>query len=132
FVYEPVDIDVPELAAAQAFGKPVKPVFNFDAAKVVVSLDSDFLGNEQDVHRNIRGFASARRIESPRDSLNRLYCVESLYSITGFNADHRLRLASSSVIQFAAALAGARARGRKTPPNLASPCTPHRAATKHR
>ncbi|HWB95599.1 MAG TPA: 4Fe-4S dicluster domain-containing protein, partial [Bryobacteraceae bacterium] len=37
--------------------------------------------------------------------MNRLYAVESLMTITGFNADHRLRLASSAVVQLAGALA---------------------------
>jgi MoCo/4Fe-4S cofactor protein with predicted Tat translocation signal len=124
YIYEPTDIDVPQLAAAQAFGKPVKPVFNFEAAKVVVSLDSDFLGNEQDVHRNIRGFTAGRKIESPRDSLNRLYCVESFYTITGFSAEHRLRLPSSAVIQVAAALTGEVTKELQGLPNVASLGTP--------
>ena len=85
----------------------MRPSYQFEAAKVIVSLDSDFLGSEQDLPKNIRGFAAGRRIENPRDSLNRLYVVESLYTITGFNADHRLRVPSSSVAQIGAALAAA-------------------------
>jgi MoCo/4Fe-4S cofactor protein with predicted Tat translocation signal len=105
FVHEPVDLDVHRRAASVAFGQPVKPVYLFDKADVVVSLDCDFLGSEEGVHDHIRRFSSRRGLEKPQDSLNRLYLAESLMSITGFNADHRLRLAGSAIVQLAAALA---------------------------
>jgi MoCo/4Fe-4S cofactor protein with predicted Tat translocation signal len=107
FVHEPVDLDIHRRAATQAFGKSLRPRFLFDKADVVVSLDSDFLGGEQDVQNNIRRFASRRHLEKPTDGLNRLYIVESLYSITGFSADHRLRLPSGAVGIVAKALLSA-------------------------
>ena len=70
----------------------MKPYYQFDKADVVVSLDCDFLGSEEDVQNHIRRFAKRRHLEKPEDSLNRLYVVESLMRVTGFNADHRLRL----------------------------------------
>lgn len=105
YVYEPIDLDIHRRAASQAFGQSVKPYYQFDKADVIVSLDCDFLGSEEDAHNHIRRFSSRRGIEKPADSLNRLYMVESLMSVTGFNADHRLRLPSTAVVQAAAALA---------------------------
>ena len=105
YVYEPVDLDIHRRAATQAFGQSVKPYYQFDKADVIVSLDCDFLGSEEDVHNHIRKFSGRRGIEKPGDSLNRLYVIESLMSVTGFNADHRLRLPGSAVVQAAAALA---------------------------
>ena len=105
YVHDAVDFDVHRRAASLAFGQHVKPFYRLDQADVVVSLDCDFLGSEPDVHNHIRRFAQRRQLEKPEDSLNRLYVVESLMSLTGMNADHRLRLASSAVIQLAAALA---------------------------
>jgi molybdopterin-containing oxidoreductase family iron-sulfur binding subunit len=105
FEYEAVDSGIHRRAASQAFGKPVRPHYHFDKADVVVSLDCDFLGSEEDVHNHIRRFAQRRKLDKPEDSLNRLYIVESLLSVTGFNADHRLRLPSTAVVQVAAALA---------------------------
>ena len=105
YVYEPVDLGIKRRAASLAFGRWVKPYYRFDAAKVIVSLDCDFLGSEENVHNHIRRFAQGRRLEKPDDGLNRLYAVESLMTLTGFNADHRLRLSSSAVIQVAGALA---------------------------
>jgi molybdopterin-containing oxidoreductase family iron-sulfur binding subunit len=105
YSYEPVDLAIQRRAASQAFGQSVKPSYQFDKADVIVSLDSDFLGSEEDAYNHIRGFSSLRAIDKPTDSVNRLYVVESLMSITGFNADHRLRLSSSAVVQVAGALA---------------------------
>ena len=105
FVHEAVDLDVHRRAASLAFGQSVKPYYRIDQADVVVSLDCDFLGSEPDVHNQIRRFAQRRQLEKPDDGLNRLYVAESLMSLTGMNADHRLRLASSAVIQVAGALA---------------------------
>src|SRR5262245_10899864 len=106
YVYEPVDLGIKRRAASQAFAKSVKPYYHFDKAKVIVSLDCDFLGSEEDVHTSIRRFAQGRKMEKPEDSLNRLYVVESLYTLTGFNSDHRLRTQSSAVAEIAAGLAG--------------------------
>src|SRR5262245_4607994 len=105
YVYEPVDLGIKRRAASLAFGKSVKPFYRFDAAKVIVSLDCDFLGSEEDTHNNIRRFAKARSLENPQETPVRLYAVESLMTLTGMNADHRLRIPASSVIQIAAALA---------------------------
>jgi MoCo/4Fe-4S cofactor protein with predicted Tat translocation signal len=105
YVYDSIDLDIHRRAASAAFGRPVRPYYQLDKANVVVSLDCDFLGSEPDGPNLIRRFAQRRQLEGDGDSLNRLYVVESLMSITGMNADHRLRLASSAVIQFAAALA---------------------------
>jgi molybdopterin-containing oxidoreductase family iron-sulfur binding subunit len=110
FVYEPVDFDIHREAATLAFGKPVKPYYRLDQAKRIVALDCDFLGAEEDLPRLIRDFARGRKIESPdkargEDMINRLYVVESLMTLTGINADHRLRVPPSAVLQVAAALA---------------------------
>ena len=59
------------------------PYFRCDQAKVIVSLDCDFLGAEEDVHNNIRRFAQGRKLEKPDDAMNRLYVVESLMTLTG-------------------------------------------------
>jgi molybdopterin-containing oxidoreductase family iron-sulfur binding subunit len=94
FTYDAIDSGIHQRAATQAFGQPVKPVFNFDKAKVILSLDCDFLGGEDDAHNHIRKFAAGRKAG---DGMSRLYAVESLFTLTGANADHRLRVAASAV-----------------------------------
>src|SRR5947199_8110363 len=105
FTYEPVDFDVHRQAASVAFGKSVAPYYKLDDAKVIVSLDCDFIGGEEDAYIHIRRFVKGRKIEKPTDSMNRHYAVEALFTLTGANADHRLRVAGSAVIQVAAAIA---------------------------
>ena len=105
FLYDAVDADVHQRAATKAFGQSVKPVFRYDEAKTILSLDCDFIGSEEDVHNNIRRFANGRRLKESTDSMSRLYAVESLFTLTGINADHRLRLPASAVVQVAAAIA---------------------------
>jgi MoCo/4Fe-4S cofactor protein with predicted Tat translocation signal len=101
FTYDAIDSAIHQRAATQAFGQPVKPVFHFDKAKVILSLDCDFLGGEDDAHNHIRKFAAGRK---PGEGMSRLYAVESLFTLTGANADHRLRLAASSLVQLGFAI----------------------------
>ncbi|HEX7600739.1 MAG TPA: hypothetical protein VF316_04000, partial [Polyangiaceae bacterium] len=88
-----------------AFGQPVSTICDFAAAKVILSLDADFLQTEQGSVRAARGFAKGRKIEKPTDSMSRLYVVESTTSVTGANADHRLRIPARDVDAYARALA---------------------------
>ena len=98
YTHEPVDFDIHRQAATIATGKPVTPYFKIDEAKkVVVALDCDFIGAEENVHINIRRFAKGRRVTAPGQSMSRLYAVEALMTLTGANADHRLRVPSTGV-----------------------------------
>ena len=90
-----------------AYGTAGRPIYDFSRAKVVVSLDADFLGTESGATRNARSFAAGRVVRSTGDDMNRLYTVESTLSVTGIASDHRLRLASSDIAAYGAALARA-------------------------
>jgi len=87
----------------QAFGSYYRPVYDFGKAKVILSLDSDFLMTETDAVAASRQYAEGRKPDA--GEMNRLYVVESNFSTTGANADHRLKLASSRIHSFVAALA---------------------------
>ncbi len=82
-----------------------QPVYHFEHAKRVVSVDSDFLMTETDNVRNAVSFAKARKVTNPHDEMNRLYVVESGYSVTGAAADHRIRMKSSNIGSFLLELA---------------------------
>ncbi|MCS1409522.1 MAG: Menaquinone reductase, iron-sulfur cluster-binding subunit [Verrucomicrobia subdivision 3 bacterium] len=102
--YEPVSFGRSAEAATIAFGRALSPRYHFDRASRIVSLDCDFLGDEEDAYVNIKGFADGRSIEKPSDEMSRLYVVEGLMTLTGSNADHRLRVPTSGVFAVAAAL----------------------------
>jgi molybdopterin-containing oxidoreductase family iron-sulfur binding subunit len=92
--------------ARLAFGQVVNVVPAYEQAKVILSLDSDFLGTETGSIRATRGFAEGRKLKGgPADSMNRLYVVEPAFTTTGMNADHRLRLPAQDVERYLLALA---------------------------
>jgi molybdopterin-containing oxidoreductase family iron-sulfur binding subunit len=104
--YDAVNDAPPAEAAQAAFGQSVKPVYHFDRAKRIVSIDADIFHAESGALGYSRDFAKGRKVVKKDDPMNRLYTVESTFTLTGSMADHRLRLASSHMLAFAAALAG--------------------------
>ena len=99
-----------ELAGtAMAYGQQLYVHPRFDKAKVILSLDDDFLALDSPAPFMTTLFSRGRKVESEADlaKMNRLYVVESQFSVTGANADHRLRMKGSDVRQFAGELAAA-------------------------
>ena len=105
FTYSPVNSGNARLGALTAFGQPLLPIHDFSKAKVIVSLDSDFLGTEPGNVQASRGFAQGRDVAGVTSEMNRLYAVEPALTNTGSNADHRLRLSGQDVARYAKALA---------------------------
>ena len=106
FVFHtPLDRRAVHQGAALAFGRPLEPLFRFDQADVVVSLDADFLDGMPGAVRWSREFAARRRrIASPDLDPGRLYVAEPGPSPTGSLADHRAAASPSEVTAMAAAL----------------------------
>jgi len=103
--HEAIDLDLPRQAATLAYKAPVEPFYKLDEATVVLSLDCDFIGSEENAAGHIRRFAKGRHIEDKDSSMSRLYAVESLFTLTGLNADHRLRVTPSMIVPVLARLA---------------------------
>lgn len=104
--YEPIDQSAPFRAAEKLFGQKVRPLYNFEKAKCILAIDANFMGGEPGSTRNTLGFARSRRImhAAEADNMNRLYAVESDYSVTGSMADHRFRLSHGEMAAFTALL----------------------------
>ena len=102
--YEPVDRGNWDRAASELFGVPTRPVYDFAAAKRILSLDSDFVATEPGHLGNARAFAAGRKVFTADEAgkMNRLYVAESVFSLTGAMADHRLRVPSSQIPALAA------------------------------
>jgi MoCo/4Fe-4S cofactor protein with predicted Tat translocation signal len=88
---------------ALAFGKPHRVHYSFAEAKVIVSLDADFVAASFP-----GGLANARGLTKGRvpdhEEMNRLYVIESAFTSTGATADHRLALRSEQIKAVAAYL----------------------------
>lgn len=107
-VYEPVNRDNVYAGAQLAFGEVVETIYRFDQARVILSLDADFLSAFPGSVRYARDFASRRRVNGGDGSgMNRLYVVESTPSPTGAAADHHLPLPARQIENFARAIAQA-------------------------
>lgn len=102
FAYDPLNDDEALAGAKLAFGQAVKAKYEVEAADVVASFGSDFLGHEDDGTRHARGFAKRRK---PEGSMNRAYVVEATYTPSGAAADHRLRVQARQVYSALQALA---------------------------
>jgi len=88
-----------------ATGRDLDVVLRFDRAAVILALDADPLLTDPEMIRHARGFADGRRAGASGGTMNRLYAVEGVYTLTGAMADHRLRLESRHIAPFLAALA---------------------------
>lgn len=106
YQHTPIDRSAVYTASRWLFDTPREPVYRFDQARVVLTLDADFLQAQPGFLRYARDFAQRRR---PRDSdeLLRLYAIESTPTITGSMAEHRLRLRHARIADAARQLANA-------------------------
>jgi molybdopterin-containing oxidoreductase family iron-sulfur binding subunit len=106
YEYEPVSSPNERLGSQLAFGAPFKTVLRLDRARVILSLDADFLAARTDSLVLARDWARGRQPESGQ--MNRLYVFESSLSETGAVADHRYSLRSEHIKALAAHLEGER------------------------
>ncbi len=103
--YEAVSDENRLAGLRQAAGRDVDLMLRLDQAAVILCLDADPLLTDPETIRHARGFADGRRAGASGGTMNRLYSVEGVYSLTGAMADHRLRLESRQIAAFVAALA---------------------------
>jgi molybdopterin-containing oxidoreductase family iron-sulfur binding subunit len=104
--YEPVNQDAGRAASKAAFGDYYDTQYKLEDADVILALDADFLGGI-----GFPGFlpmsaawAERHRFDKTKP-MNRLYVVETMPTVTGFKAEHRLALKPSEIDAFASALA---------------------------
>jgi Fe-S-cluster-containing dehydrogenase component/anaerobic selenocysteine-containing dehydrogenase len=96
------------IAGAEMIGGPgTRATFHLTGAKVIAAFDSDFIGTEQDHVRLQREYADGRAAFNTEDAANisRLYAIEPHFTITGAQADHRLRVRGAEVGGLLVALA---------------------------
>ncbi|MBL0922816.1 MAG: TAT-variant-translocated molybdopterin oxidoreductase, partial [Phycisphaerales bacterium] len=109
--YEPIDNESAIEGSHVAFGSPLRQRLTLARAKRVASVDRDFL-MEPGAIAEARGFAAGRKVHtapghSAEAEMNRLYVIETMMSLTGGAADHRIAAKPSETTRLALALAGA-------------------------
>jgi Fe-S-cluster-containing dehydrogenase component len=114
--YDPVGRENLRQGLLELMGAPYHPYYDFRAAKVILSLDNNFLFEEPGHVRYARDFAAQRKLVGAEKSIgNRLYVAESTPTISGAMADHRLPVRASELGRFTVALAQAIGLGMEAP-----------------
>ena len=119
--WEPVNQDSSRAASKAAFGSYIDAQYKLEEADVILSLDADFLGGiaQPGFLPMAAAYAERHRYEEGK-TMNRLYVVETMPTVTGFKAEHRLALKPSEIggvcacVWRAARLRRARARRRRS------------------
>jgi molybdopterin-containing oxidoreductase family iron-sulfur binding subunit len=75
-----------------SYGEEVVPAYHFDKAKMIVSVDADFLGTWISPTAFTNQFVEGRK---DIKNMNRLVSFDSNYSLTGGNADIRFKIKPS-------------------------------------
>ncbi|MCW1885406.1 TAT-variant-translocated molybdopterin oxidoreductase [Luteolibacter flavescens] len=107
-------------SASPFLGDGVRPVADFSKADRVLALDCDFAS--LDFHGSTIPFFQRRKPEGGDYSkkpdaaaMNRMYAIESAFSLTGGMADHRLRVKPSQIAGITAYIAAALGVSQVTP-----------------
>jgi molybdopterin-containing oxidoreductase family iron-sulfur binding subunit len=87
-----------------AFGAGYETRIDLSRATRVCSLDADLLSGLPGTLPNMRAWAARR--DPAEGAMGRLYAVETNLTVTGMNADHRLRVRPSELHRFGLALLG--------------------------
>ncbi|MEZ4869167.1 MAG: TAT-variant-translocated molybdopterin oxidoreductase [Caldilineaceae bacterium] len=107
--YEPVGLDNIRAGAQLAFGQVVNPIYHFENAERILTLDGDFLTDLPGSLRYARAFGEKRKVTAAASpdaaQMNRLYALASTPTITGAKADHRLPLRAGQIVTYANVLA---------------------------
>jgi molybdopterin-containing oxidoreductase family iron-sulfur binding subunit len=110
--WEPVNQDASRAASKAAFGSYMDAQYKLENADVILSLDADFLGGiAQPGFLPMAAAYAARHRYEEGQTMNRMYAVETMPTVTGFKAEHRLALKPSDLAKFATGLAGGSAGG---------------------
>lgn len=102
YVWEPLSVEDIRKGQKASYGEESVPFYRFDQAKVIVSIDADFLGTWMMPTTYARQFSEGRR--DPKN-MSKLVAFDSGYSLTGANADVRVRIKPSQQVDVVMGLA---------------------------
>jgi Fe-S-cluster-containing dehydrogenase component len=105
YQYAPVDRDNVYTGTQMAFGKRLQPVYRFDRARMILSIDADITLREPGWVRYSHDFMQGRRVLNGDTAMNRLYSVETRLTNMSALADHHLPLHPGEIEPFVRALA---------------------------
>ncbi|MFZ1699501.1 MAG: molybdopterin-dependent oxidoreductase [Pyrinomonadaceae bacterium] len=93
--YESVSASAVGVAHARTHGTGATPVFHVDRAKVIVGFDADFLGTWISPIQFTKDYSNSRDLKKGQKEMSRHIQFESRMSLTGANADKRVKLSTA-------------------------------------
>lgn len=99
YSYELFNEEVRNSAWQKCYGNGSFPLIKWNEAKIIVALESDFLGSEGNRVENAALYAQGKDLNKIKD-FNRLYAVEGNLSLTGMNSDYRIPLRPHAQFDF--------------------------------
>ena len=103
YSYELFNEQTRNSAWKKCYGSEAFPLIKWNEAKIIVGLETDFLGIEGNKVETARLFSEGRDFNKT-DKFNRLYIFEGNMSVTGMNADYRFRLRPDAQYQLVLSL----------------------------
>ncbi len=103
YQYEQFNNSAGNSAWVKLYGNSPRPVIAWDKAKVILSLEGDFLGKDGNSVEQNRLYATTRNVEDLKN-FSRLYVIEGALSLTGMNSDYRIPLAPNNQFEFVMSL----------------------------
>jgi len=102
--YDALPVDAIVEGQRRSYGRAALPGYRFDQAKLVVSIDADFLGTHLSPTQFMRQWAPHRK---PGADMIRMVAFESSMTLTGMNSDDRYRIRPSQQVDVVFALLNA-------------------------
>jgi len=102
YQWEPISSQSLREAQKACYGEDLVPFYDFSKAKVIVSIDADFLGTWIAPVTFTKHFSMGRK---NIEEMSKLVVFDSHYSLTGANADIRFRIKPSQQLMAVMALA---------------------------
>lgn len=125
--YDPVSSAAILKAHEAMYGVAMVPGYHFDKAKVIVAIQADFLGSWISPVQFANQYSKTRKINAAAPKMSRHIQIESYMSLTGSNADNRIRIKPSEsgavLARLYNSIAGAKGGTSVTAPNLSAPLT---------
>lgn len=90
--FEALSNDDFKIGQKAAYGEASVPFYRFDKARMIISIDADFLGTWMAPTTYTRQFSEGR---GDNENMSRLVVFDSNYSLTGANADIRIKIKPS-------------------------------------
>lgn len=103
YSYETFHDENRKAAWQKSYGNENVPAIKWNDAKVILSFDADFLSRDENAIENARLFAESKDVVNGAEP-SRLYVAEGNMSLTGMNADYRLRVRPDAQLDFVLSL----------------------------